>query len=176
MARLRRTVDDELQGPERHNFAIPSSDTGMRGVEELVGREDELENIHAALVGDGTCRTVILDGLGSIGKTQLAIAYPKRHKDSYSAVFWLKFRDVASVKRTFAITSRRILRYHHSASLVCSDLTGSLDDTVDAVLAWLSDLDSTRWLAIYDEYDNPRVLSNNDSDAIDMDQYLPDAW
>ena len=56
-------------------------------MQNFVAREKELEEIHAALTGNSRRRTVILYGLGGIGKTQLAIVYARRHKDSYSAIF-----------------------------------------------------------------------------------------
>jgi MinD superfamily P-loop ATPase len=46
------------------------------------------------LGGDGSRRVVVLHGLGGIGRTQLSIAYIKRHKDNYSVIFWLKIKDV----------------------------------------------------------------------------------
>jgi ATP/maltotriose-dependent transcriptional regulator MalT len=58
-----------------------------------VKREDKLRDIHKALSGDGSRRTVVLQGLGGIGKTQLVVAYAKPHKDNYSAVFWLNIKD-----------------------------------------------------------------------------------
>ncbi|KAK3617870.1 hypothetical protein LTR22_026575 [Elasticomyces elasticus] len=159
------------------DFTVPFSDTDMRGVERFVGRKDELNNIHAALVGDGSRHTVILNGLGGIGKTQLAVAYAKRYKDTYSAVFWLNVRDEASVKQSFAIVAKRILRYHPSASHVSNvDLGANLDDIVNAVLAWLGESDNTRWLAIFDNYDNPKVRSNDLPDAVDIRRFLPDAY
>ena len=45
-----------------------------------MGREEELAEIHRTLRGDGTRRTVVLHGLGGIVKTQLTVAYVKRHK------------------------------------------------------------------------------------------------
>ncbi|KAK5698453.1 hypothetical protein LTR17_023657 [Elasticomyces elasticus] len=118
-----------------------------------------------------------LTGWGGIGKTQLAMAYAKQHKDSYFAVFWLNIQDDASVEESFATIASLILRYHPSASHVSNaDLTGSLDEIVDAVLAWLSDRDKTRWLAIYDNYDNPSIPGNNDQDAVDIHRFLPDAY
>jgi hypothetical protein len=63
-----------------------------------VAREDELSKIHMTLKGDGSRRAVILHGLGGIGKTQLSIAYAKRHKDNYSVIFWLNIKDEDSLK------------------------------------------------------------------------------
>ncbi|KAK6384171.1 hypothetical protein LTR81_027439 [Elasticomyces elasticus] len=174
--RLDNAISIAQKGPRHRDFSLPFSGTGMRGVDKFVGRSDELKDIHAALVGDGSRRTVILNGLGGIGKTQLAVTYAKHRKDSYSAVIWLNIRDEASVRQSFAIVAERILRYYPSATYVSSaDPTGNLDDIVNAVLAWLSSPDNTRWLAIYDNYDNPRVPSNNDPDAVDIQRFLPDA-
>ncbi|KAK1047673.1 hypothetical protein LTR74_017696 [Friedmanniomyces endolithicus] len=173
LVKAQQRLDSEInlaqKGPRHRDFTVPFSDTGIRGVEKFVGRKDELDNIHAAFVGDGKRRTVILDGLGGIGKTQLAVAYAKRYKDKYTAVFWLNVRDEASVKQSFAIVAKRILRYHPSASHVSAvDLSGNLDDILNAVLAWLGESDNTRWLAIYDNYDNPRVRSDHRPDAVDI--------
>ena len=162
-------------GPRHRDFSLPFSDMGMKRVESFVGRNDELKDIHATLVGGGSRHAVILNGLGGIGKTQLALAYAKRYKDSYSAVLWLNIRDETSVKQSFAMAAERILRYYPSVSHVSTvDLAGNLDDIVNAVLAWLGEPDNTRWLAIYDNYDNPRVRGNDDPDAIDIHRFLPD--
>ena len=56
-------------------------------IEHFVAREHELREIHKSLSGDSSRRTVVLHGLGDIGKTQLAVAYTKRHKDNYLAIF-----------------------------------------------------------------------------------------
>jgi MoxR-like ATPase len=52
-----------------------------------VARKTELIEIHKSLSGDGSRRAVVLHDLGGIGKTQLAAAYAKRHKDDYSGIF-----------------------------------------------------------------------------------------
>jgi hypothetical protein len=51
-----------------------------------------------------------------------------------------------------------------------------LEDIVEAVKSWLSEADNSRWLAIYDNYDNPRVPGNNDPAAVDIRKFLPDAY
>jgi hypothetical protein len=141
-----------------------------------VGREQELEDIHNSLGGDGRRRTVVLHGLGGIGKTQTAVAYTRRHRNNYSAVFWFNIQDEALLKQSFAKAAKRILRYHPSASRLNSiDLNDDLNEVVEAVKAWLSEAGSTRWLAIYDNYDNPKIRSNTDAAAVDIGKFLPDA-
>jgi hypothetical protein len=133
--------------------------------------------MHTALRVDGSRGTVVLHGLGGIGKTQLTVAYAKRHKDRYSAVFWLNIKDEESLKQGFAKVAKRILRDHPLASRLSSvDMNGDLSEVVNAVKAWLSLPDNTRWLLVYDNYDNPKVAGNPDPGAVDIRQYLPESY
>jgi hypothetical protein len=142
-----------------------------------VAREGELEEIHRALSGDGSRHTVVLHGLGGIGKTQLTIAYAKRYKGSYSAVFWLNIKDKDSVKQSFAKVARQILREYPSASRLSSvDMKENLDKVVDGVKAWLSLPNNTRWLIIYDNYDNPKLPGHTDLTAVDIRKFLPESY
>ena len=142
-----------------------------------MAREDELAEIHRTLLrGDGTRRTVVLRGLGGIGKTQLTIAYANRHKDNYSAVFWLNIKDEDSLKQSFAKAAKQILREHPSASRLRSvDIKEDLDEVIDAVKGWLSLRNNTRWLMIYDNYDNPKLAGNKDPAAVDIRKFLPES-
>ena len=103
-------------GSKYEDFSVTFSLSNVHGIDRFVAREAELEEMHSALSGDGSRHTVVLHGLGGIGKTQLAIAYAKRHKDSYSAIFWLNIKDEDSVKQGFAKAARQILQEHPLAS------------------------------------------------------------
>lgn len=149
----------------------------MVDVEHFVARKAELAQIHASLSGDGSRRTVVLHGLGGIGKTQLSAAYAERHKESYSALFWLNIKDEDALKQSFARIARQILRAHPSTICLSNiDTDENLDEVVDAVKAWLSLPDNTRWLMIYDNYDNPSLLGNTDPRAINIQQFLPESY
>ena len=142
-----------------------------------MAREEELAEIHTKLSGDGSRRTVVLHGLGGMGKTQLSVAYAKRHKNSYSAIFWLNIKDKDSLKQSFAKAARHVLREHPSASQLSSlDMKGNLDEIVDAVKAWLSLPQNTRWLLIYDNYDNPKLPRNTGLTALDISKFLPESY
>ena len=142
-----------------------------------MAREEELTDIHGILSGDGSRHTVVLHGLGGIGKTQLTVAYAKRHKDNYSAVFWLNIKDEDSLKQSFAKIARQILREHPLASRLSSvDVKENLDEVIDAVKAWLSLPNNTRWLMIYDNYDNPKLPGNADPAAVDIRKFLPESY
>jgi ATP/maltotriose-dependent transcriptional regulator MalT len=89
-------------GTKREDFSVAFSLSDVPEIEQFVAREEELAEIHRILRGDSSRRTVILHGLGGIGKTQLTIAYAKRHKDNYSAIFWLNIKDEDSLKQSFS--------------------------------------------------------------------------
>ena len=142
-----------------------------------MAREEELEGMHRELNGDGSRRTVVLHGLGGIGKTQLAIAYAKRYKDSYSAIFWLNIKDEDSLRQSFAKIAKQILRAHPSVSRLSSvDIKGDLDEVIDAIKAWLSLPNNTQWLMIYDNYDNPKFPGSTDPTAVDIRDFLPESY
>jgi hypothetical protein len=163
-------------GIKYENFSIPFSLSIVSDIEHFVAREDELREIHKALSGDGSRHIVVLHGLGGIGKTQLAIAYAKRHKDNYSAIFWLNIKDEDSLKQSFARVARQILREYPLAHGLSTIDMKNLDNVIDAAKAWLSLPYNTRWLIIYDNYDNPRLASNTDPTAVDITKFLPEVY
>jgi AAA+ ATPase superfamily predicted ATPase len=163
-------------GIKYENFSIPFSLSVVSDIEHFVAREDELREIHKALSGDGSRHTVVLYGLGGIGKTQLAITYAKRHKDNYSAIFWLNIKDEDSLKQSFANVAKQILRAYPSARWLSTVNMKNLDNVIDAVKAWLGLPYNTRWLVIYDNYDNPKLVSNKDPAAVDITKFLPEVY
>jgi hypothetical protein len=131
------------------------------------------------LHGHKSRSVVVLHGLGGIGKTQLAIEYITRHREKYTAVFWLNSNDEDSLKLSFRDIAQYIIedqKGNPSTSMFSSvDLNGNLDQVVTAVKNWLSLQRNTRWLMIYDNYDNPRTPGNLDRLAVDIRGFLPRA-
>ncbi|KAI0002828.1 hypothetical protein F4779DRAFT_602714 [Xylariaceae sp. FL0662B] len=167
--RLREEVKHASKGIYCDDFSVNFSLSDAPELEHFVAREEELTEIEKALSSDGSRRVAVLHGLGGIGKTQLAIAYAKRHKDNYSAMFWVNIKDKNSLKQSFARLARQILREHPSTSQLNSvDLEGEHNQVIDAVRAWLSLRNNTRWLLIFDNYDNPA--------ALDIREFLPDSY
>ena len=94
-----------------------------------------------------------------------------------SAIFWLNIKDEDSLKQSFAKVAKQILREHPSASRLSSvDIKENIDEVIDAVKAWLSLPNNTRWLMIYDNYDNPKLAGNTDPAAVDIRKYLPESY
>jgi tetratricopeptide (TPR) repeat protein len=106
-------------------------------------------------------RTAVVHGLGGIGKTQLAIAYIKRHRLDNSAAIWLNAKDETALKQSFARAAEWILRHHPAVTYIAGALESQdLDETMKAVKRWLDEPMNNRWLLVYDNYDNP-LLENH---------------
>lgn len=160
-------------GADFEQFAIklnilPFTETG-----KFVAREKELSNMHELLHSHRNRTSVVLHGLGGIGKTQLAIEYIRRHKEKYTAVFWVNANDQESLKLSFRDVAQQVLKYHPSTSLLASIDLDDLNHVVYAVKAWLDLQKNTHWLIIYDNYDNPKISGNPDHAAVDIRQFLP---
>ncbi|KAH8592628.1 hypothetical protein B0O99DRAFT_689484 [Bisporella sp. PMI_857] len=175
--RLREEIDKAMKGTRREDFSITFSLSGAPDIYHFVAREKELAEMHKELQGDGSRRIVTLHGLGGIGKTQLSIKYAKQHKDNYSAIFWFNIKDKDSLKQTLIKVAKQIIRNYPAASFPSSiDTKANFDEVVDAVKAWLSLPNNTRWLLIFDNYDNPKMAGNKDPSAIDIRKFFPESY
>ena len=129
------------------------------------------------LISDGSRRVVVLHGLGGIGKTQLAVSYMQRYRDEYSAIFWFNINDQASIEQSFTRVARQILQQHPDTKpLSTIDLQGDQGEVIDTVKAWLSLPGNTRWLLVFDNYDNPQLSNQTNNGAIDINRFLPASW
>ena len=130
--------------------------------------------MHELLQDHSSRSCVVLHGLGGIGKTQLAITYARRHKEKYTAIFWLNANDEDSLKLSFRDVAQQVLRHHPSTSVLSIiDQDKDLDQVASAVKTWLDFPRNTRWLMIYDNFDNPKTPGNPDGSAVDIRQFLP---
>lgn len=129
------------------------------------------------LNSDGSRRVVVLHGLGGIGKTQLAVTYAKRYRDEHSAIFWFNIKDEASIQQSFVKVARQIMQQYSDARFLSAEgKQQSHEETIEAVKAWLSLPNNTRWLLIYDNLDNPRWTNSAEGAGIDIHQFLPTAY
>ncbi|KAG9656867.1 hypothetical protein KCU64_g5581, partial [Aureobasidium melanogenum] len=148
-------VDDARGNANR--FTLSLSLSGATETSHFVGREEELAWMHQKLGGSPGRQTVVVHGLGGMGKTQLAIAYMKRHRNDYSASIWLNARDETSLNQSFRIAALRISREHPDLSYMQSAVSDKDGDASLAVKRWLDELKNHQWLLIYDNYDHPKM-------------------
>jgi len=117
----------------------------------------------------------IFHGLGGIGKTQLAIAYARKHQHTYSAIVWVNGYSRDTVLQSLAAFGR------YASDSGVSDLTASttqqapdMKAEAGAVLRWLALEKNCRWLMIFDNVDRD-VQSDKDIQAYDVLSFVPPA-
>jgi ATP/maltotriose-dependent transcriptional regulator MalT len=159
------------------SFSLVFSLSEVSEIQHFVARQEELTEICKTLSEGFGRQAVTLHGLGGIGKTQLAVTYVKTHQTDYSAVFWLNIKDADSVKQSYARMARRIFQeYPLAGQLSAITDDRQLEEIVAAVKRWLDHPKNTRWLMVFDNYDNPKMAGNADADTVDIRQFLPEAY
>ncbi|KAH8704348.1 hypothetical protein GQ44DRAFT_778188 [Phaeosphaeriaceae sp. PMI808] len=173
-SRLEKEIHSMYKGVDFEQFAVQLNLSSFPEAAQFVAREKELLEMHKLLYGHGGRACTVLHGLGGIGKTQLAITYARRHKEKYTAIFWLNANNEDSLKLGFRDIALQVLRDHHSTGLLASlNLDGDLDRVVNSVKDWLDLLMNTHWLLIYDNYDNPKISGSPDDSAVNLHRFLP---
>ncbi|MCJ1271049.1 hypothetical protein MMC22_010948 [Lobaria immixta] len=160
----------------KESFSLPFSLSGVPEIDEFVGRKEELFKINEAFQGNGSQRkVVILHGLGGMGKTQLAVAYIKEQRDTYSAIFWLNGENEDTLKQSFAVMAERLHNEFPSSTLLKTAVEEkNADRMVAAIKQWLSRRKNTRWILIFDNVDNPKLPGIEDPQAYDIRSYFPE--
>ncbi|KAH8174073.1 patatin-like phospholipase domain-containing protein [Sarocladium implicatum] len=160
-------------------FDIPFSLVEAPIAQKFVQRPAETGEIEKRLLPgphqqDG-CRIFVLHGMGGIGKTQLAVDFARRHKQSFSSVFWLRGHNEAELRQSFIRNVRRIpqlSRYHEGTFSKLAEQ----EAVVHAVLNWLSQEGNDGWLLIFDNVDlDPGRQDHRQLGAYDYQRYLPGA-
>jgi DNA-binding XRE family transcriptional regulator len=111
----------------------------------FTGREDVLQQLHDTLsASKATALTQrqAISGLGGVGKTQIAVEYAYRYRDTYQGVFWVHAATRQDIIASF-------LGFAESFRL--SEL-GEQDMILAAVKQWFATHD--KWLLIFDNADD----------------------
>ncbi|OQV00398.1 hypothetical protein CLAIMM_05895 isoform 2 [Cladophialophora immunda] len=147
----------------KYNRGLNLYDAPDMDVNLFIGRQTEIQQMESILQPQldtlGSSRKVlVLGGMGGIGKTQLSITYAKQHRTCYTSIFWLNAASEVGVKSSMRNVAYRVLP---------PEMASTLDDeqAVIHVSNWLSEQDNTRWLLIFDNYDDP--------DQYSLDKYFP---
>ena len=153
--------------------------TGLSVTDNFVDRDAEMEQIeHSLLLSDAQDRRRIhvLHGLGGIGKTQLAIAYARKHQQRYTAILWLNGSSRDTLVQSLAV-------FAEYAEI--GETRQSTGDTIEqgfeqqkkanAVLRWLALDENRRWLLIFDNVGRDYQTKAGDQQAYDIEFFWPAA-
>ena len=109
---------------------------------------------------------MVLHGLGSIGKTQLAVHFMTERTDIYSAIFWLKSQSEDKLKQPLNDIARLLCDvYRKFLQTENAEETEDTDKMIEAVRSWLSQKENCKWILLFDSCDDPK--------AYDVYTYLP---
>ncbi|GAA1753989.1 FxSxx-COOH system tetratricopeptide repeat protein [Luedemannella helvata] len=145
-------VTEPLGGGPRPRFPftparvwrVPSRNTGF------VGRDTAMERLRERL-NSSTAQTgpAVLQGIGGVGKTQIAVEYLHRFAADYDVVWWISAEQPALILTELANLAQEL-------ELPVAE---RLDDQVGAVLEALRlGRPSARWLLVFDNNDDPEQL------------------
>ena len=81
-----RVKADIIIGPKplKIHFPIPQP------TKHFTGRKQYFSELHTLLQQN---KTVLINGVGGIGKTSVAAQYAHQYKKEYSTIVWLDYRD-----------------------------------------------------------------------------------
>ncbi|KAF2632495.1 purine and uridine phosphorylase [Macroventuria anomochaeta] len=122
-------------------------------------------------------RLLVAYGLGGMGKTQLAANFARRQQHSFSSVLWLDGSSESSLKLSFAAFASRIPagQIAEASRLYAAGQGGDVGVVVRDVLGWLSIADNSDWLLIVDNVDRDDQRREEDAEAYDIGEYVPEA-
>jgi len=115
----------------------------------FTGREDLLQNLRQALTDNHSAVLIqAINGLGGVGKTQLAVEYAYRYWDDYDIIWLLRSEDPATIADDYC----RLARCLHLQAEDPEDIPA----TIDAVRIFLAR--NARWLLIFDNISSPAEI------------------
>ncbi|KAI0875082.1 TPR-like protein [Hypoxylon argillaceum] len=151
MGRLRRKIKKKYgsQRTQDSHFMVPFGRN-----DHFVGRDAILEQLLNKIPPNANkddCQRTVVEGLGGIGKTQIALEAAYRIRDIYPdcSVFWVPAIDLTSFENAYREIGQRL------------ELRGISDEGADIktlVKAGLSRKDAGSWLLIVDNADDLELL------------------
>ncbi|KAI0865611.1 hypothetical protein F4860DRAFT_258746 [Xylaria cubensis] len=162
-ARGVRYWDHHNQGNTSGHFMVPFGRN-----ENFVGRENILEQLLKRIppaANKDNCQHTAIEGLGGIGKTQIALeaAYRVRDKHPSCSVFWVPAVNLTSFENAY----REI-----GQLLNCQGINNDKADVKLLVKDALSQENTSSWLLIIDNADDVNMLFQD----ANPDDYLPFSW
>jgi MinD-like ATPase involved in chromosome partitioning or flagellar assembly/tetratricopeptide (TPR) repeat protein len=118
----------------------------------FTGRDKDLKNLRDQLeTRDVTVPLPLtVQGLGGVGKTQLAMEYAHRFRADYDIIWWMNCGQAQYVDASLVDLGQQ-LRDVFKADI---PEEGGVAEIVQRVLGWLSEDPSRRWLLVYDNADD----------------------
>lgn len=141
MACLQRSLDAMIRKPDRTNQAPRSLEQPCwvnvyPANGRFYGRDDILAQIERALLGQPSettkLRSVSLQGMWGVGKTQIALQFIHTHQNEFQAIFWITADSREKIIQGFVDVARAL-------KLEAADTPVAQSKSVQLVKDWLAD-------------------------------------
>lgn len=168
---------------------------GYKPNSQFTGRAKALESLHRLLTNSNVekrlqATTVVVLGIGGVGKTQCVRQYAYRYCSQYTSISWINGTSLETTYAGFHELARRLIRHYSTVNkasippytnlaqhlgipgLIDGDGEVSFNhktrsSVVEAVKNWFSAANNNRWLVIFDNVD--------DLESFDIGDFLPTA-
>lgn len=123
-----------------------------RRVLNFVGREAELCEIEACFPSSQAKRTrfLILHALGGQGKSQIALEYCQRSKETYRGIFWINASSETTTNQSYNNIAAELTGMSSKISEAAKSNVKLVKDHLER---W-----QERWLLVFDNYDDPKTF------------------
>jgi hypothetical protein len=163
-------------------YRIPFSMEGLPVTDHFVQRNTETARLEKFFGSDVDAdrrrrKVFVVHGLGGMGKTQLCVEYVRRHKEDFTAVFWLDGSSKDALRQSLANAAAKLPKEGPlSAGLPVPD-AHDIDGSIEALQQWLSRDANTGWLLVLDNIDREwqGASGRADPQAYDSKDYFPPA-
>ncbi|KAF7539263.1 hypothetical protein G7054_g2243 [Neopestalotiopsis clavispora] len=167
MSRLEEAIEKRTGGSQGPGTPIPRQTFHLilpfGQNEDFVGREDILSRLVNRITPSARkfdCQRTVLEGLGGVGKTQIALeaAYRVHERDSRSSIFWVPAISMTSFENAYREIGR---------ALGITGLDSGQTDVKTKIKLALEQ-STTEWLLIIDNVDDISLLTQDG-----LQEYLP---
>jgi hypothetical protein len=163
-------------------YRIPFIMEGLPVADHFVQRNTEMAQLEKFFGSDVDAdrkrrKVFVVHGLGGMGKTQLCVAYVRRHKEDFTAVFWVDGSSKDALRQSLANAAARLPKEGPlTAGLPVPD-AHDVDGSIEALRQWLSRDANTGWLLVLDNIDREwqGASGRADPQAYDFKDFFPPA-
>ncbi|PVH81623.1 hypothetical protein DL98DRAFT_489524 [Cadophora sp. DSE1049] len=149
--------------PAQYQIRFPVTTVTMRQNTIFTGRDPDIATIHQIL--DPSQRSpslsplcVVVHGLGGQGKSQLALEYSYRHRQSYDGIFWLSSETENALEVSFAEIARKVRRAENGGREGrTTSPEGELASDIEYARDWLEGT-NRRWLLLFDNLEDADLV------------------
>jgi tetratricopeptide (TPR) repeat protein len=159
LLRMAGFVGDEYDGREPHGVRFPGDQPrwfkAPARFARFTGRTDDLQSLRTALLheGEAVVLPVTLQGMGGIGKTQLALEYVYRFRTAYDLVWWIQ-----ADPPQFVDTALTDLGNEIGLAVESSENTPGSAAALFTIDALRRGTPARRWLLVFDNADDLRQI------------------